>query len=354
VLLAACATPTVSPPSGMAPDVARGFVQAHMPASVNDRPGWATDTVAAFNALDVSASAENLCAVLAVTAQESTFRVDPPVPGLGKLALKEIDRQAEAAGVPSFVAQGALLLTSPDGRSYRDRIADARTEKELSETFDDFIDMVPMGRRFLASRNPVRTGGPMQVSIAWSQQHVDANPYPYPLAGRTVRQEVFTRRGGMYFGIAHLLDYPAQYDRMLYRFADFNAGHYASRNAAFQNAVSKASGIPLVLDGDLLRMGAAAAQGPGQTELATMSLAPRIGLDRSDIRRDLETGTAERFYRTDTYEQVFKLADHLAGAPLPRSMVPSIELHSPKITRKLTTAWFADRVDQRYRQCLSY
>ena len=33
-------------------------------------------------------------------------------------------------------------------------------------------------------------------------------------------------------------------------------------------------------------------------------------------------------------------------------MVPSIQLGSPKITRKLTTAWFATRVDVRYQRCM--
>lgn len=34
-----------------------------------------------------------------------------------------------------------------------------------------------------------------------------------------------------------------------------------------------------------------------------------------------------------------------------RAMVPSIQLDSPKITRKLTTAWFDTRVDDRYQRC---
>ncbi|MNR52834.1 hypothetical protein D3C85_1727480 [compost metagenome] len=49
---------------------------------------------------------------------------------------------------------------------------------------------------------------------------------------------------------------------------------------------------------------------------------------------------------------MFALADQAEGRPLPRAVLPGIELKSPKITRKLTTAWFANRVDGRYQRCM--
>jgi hypothetical protein len=344
-LLAGCAsTPPREPP--IDPDVARAEIRARIPATVADREGWTADMFAAFEALDVRPTARNVCAVVAVIQQESGFVVDPVVSGLPAMARREIDERAARYHIPRPVVSLALNVDSPDGRSYAERLRQAKTERQLSEMFEDFIGTVPLGRRLFADLNPVRTGGPMQVSIAFAESHVKSTNYPFPLADG-VRPEVFTRRGGLYFGIAHLLDYPVSYDAMLYRFADFNAGHYASRNAAFQQAVSSLSQTRLAIDGDLLREGSS---DPSQTELAVRKLGDRLGLGERQIRRDLERGTVHEFEETELYRKVFELAD--ARGPAPRAVVPDIRLESVKITRKLTTDWFARRVDGRYRNCL--
>ena len=353
--LAGCATESPRAPDyrPMTADEGRAFVGRLLPTGIADRTGWATDIYAAIAALDIAPTAQNFCAVIAITEQESSFRADPAVPGLSGIAWKEIEKQRDRAGIPRLVLQGALMLPSANGRSYSERIDSVKTEKQLSEIFEEFIGMVPMGKRFFADRNPVRTGGPMQVSIAFAEQHAAAKTYPYGMNG-SIRHEVFTRRGGMYFGTAHLLGYPAAYDSHIYRFADFNAGWYASRNAAFQSAVTQVSGIPLALDGDLLRYeGGRPAGEPSNTELATRVLARRLGMDDAQIRRDLELATTRELEKSRLYRRVFELADKASAQPAPRAVLPRILLQSPKITRKLTTEWFANRVDERHRRCLA-
>src|SRR3546814_16502061 len=108
-----------------------------MPASASDRAGWATDIQAAFSAQRIAPTTENLCAALAVTEQESGFRVDPVVPGLAKIARREIDRRAAARHVPGLLVDVELWLKSPDGRRYSERLQAARTERELSGIFQD-------------------------------------------------------------------------------------------------------------------------------------------------------------------------------------------------------------------------
>lgn len=332
------------------PEDVRAELLRKLPVSLADRAGWARDIQAAFAAQDLQPSSENLCAALAVIEQESTYHVDPAVPGLAGIARREIDRRAAALGVPQLVVDAALRLRSPDGRTFAERIAVLRTEQELSALFEELADRVPLGKRLFGRFNPIRTGGPMQVRIDFAARH--ARGYPYPVDG-SIRREVFSRRGGLYFGIKHLLDYPVDYPALRYRFADFNAGWYASRNAAFQRAAGIASGTRLTGDGDLLKPGASI-DAPGATESALRSISARLGMDATAIRADLQREDAASFANSTLYRQVFAIADAKgSGKPVPRALMPQIELDSPKISRKLTTAWFAGRVEARWKACLA-
>ena len=319
-----------------------------MPARIADREGWAADIQAAFAAQRIEPNRENICAVLAVTEQESGYVANPAVANLPKIARGEIDRRAAALHVPKFLVDAALAIRSPDGHSYQARLQQVRTERDLSDLYEDLIGSVPLGKRLFADHNPVQTGGPMQVSIPFAQSK--ASGYPHAITG-SIRDEVFTRRGGLHFGIAHLLGYPTPYTRKVHRFADYNAGWYASRNAAFQNAVGIASGTTLALDGDVLNPGAPLDK-PGQTERAVRTLSTSLDLDDRAIRNALQRGDRLDFDDTELYARVFALAESRARKPLPRAVIPGIKLESPKITRELTTAWFATRVDERYQRCL--
>lgn len=346
-LLSACATQTPRAPQ-RSPDAVKADIARRLPATLTDRTGWANDVYVALSSQALDTSPEYICAVLAVTEQESTYQANPVVPNLGKISRAEIDRRASAHHIPGFMVDAALRIDSPDGRSYATRIASARTEQELSRIFEDFTGSVPLGARLFDGLNPVHTAGPMQVSIAFAEQHAERYPYP---PGDSIRHEVFSRRGGLWFGTQHLLGYPANYDALLYRFADFNAGWYASRNAAFQAALSKASGIALALDGDLLTPGASL-DAPGGTERAARALGSQLAMSDRQLRRALEAGNSADFEDTELYRNVFALAERSAGKPLPRAVLPGITLESPKITRTLTTAWFAQRVNERWKRCM--
>lgn len=348
-LLAACAAPPSRP--SRAPAEVRAQLVALLPTSLADREAWAYDIERAFFHLELTPSTENLCAALAVTAQESSFAVDPAVPDLGRIAREEIGRRAARLRIPAAVVDAALALRSTDGRSYAARLAAVRTEKQLSALYEELIGRVPLGERLFAGANPVRSGGPMQVRIDFAERFARERGYPYPVR-ETIRHEVFNRRGGLYFGIAHLLAYPNDYERHLHRFADFNAGWYASRNAAFQAAIAAASGRALALDGDLILHEARRGQ-VGATEAAVRALGPELGLDARAIRRALERGDRADFGGSPLYQRVFELAERRAGRTLPRALVPEIALESPKITRALTTGWFANRVQARYQDCVN-
>ncbi len=239
-------------PTSLGEAQARARITRLIVPSVKDRAAWAADLHHAFAHLEIPHATETYCVAIAIVEQESFFQVDPVVPGLPGIVRRELDRRADKYNIPKLLIEAALKTRSPDKRSYNERIDALRTEKQLNALFEDMASELPFGRKLLADYNPVHTAGPMQVSIDFAEEQVRDKRYPYPVAD-TLRDEVFTRQGGLYFGTAILLDYPVPYDKVVYRFADFNAGRYASRNAAFQAALVKAGGKAGALDGDLLR-----------------------------------------------------------------------------------------------------
>lgn len=342
------AKPPESLPAWADPRAGRALLEQALPRGIADRAGWANDIFAAFTALKVPYTADYLCGAMAVIEQESGWQADPVVPGLGKDVWKELEHRAGQHHVPMAVVKAALQFTSRTGRSYAQRIDALRTEGEMNALFEEMVADAHRVGLPVQIANPIRTGGPMQVSVAFAEAHAKAWPYPYPVQG-SLRHDVFSRRGGVYFGIAHLLHYRAPYTAMLYRFADFNAGRYASRNAAFQQALARLSHRRVAMDGDLIRFDGTTSE----TERVLLAMAGKLKMGAADIHHDLAQEETEAFYQSTLYQRLFALADAQAGKPAPREALPQIRLISTKITRKLTTAWFAQRVNGRFRQCLA-
>jgi hypothetical protein len=99
----------------------RALIDSALPVAIPDRAGWSADIASGFSKLGLALTRENVCAVAAVIQQESGFRTDPIIPGLGKLALRTLDERAQRAGVPLALVHAALDLKSSDGRTYRER-----------------------------------------------------------------------------------------------------------------------------------------------------------------------------------------------------------------------------------------
>jgi hypothetical protein len=172
-----------------------------------------------------------------------------------------------------------------------------------------------------------------------------------------VRDFLYTRSGGLYAGIRQLLGYETGYSRKIYRFADYNAGRYSSRNAAFQMIVAVLSREKIELDGDLLRYKANGApeDGKSDTEKAIAKLVSQFDalLAEEQIRQDLLLEKEFEFSESVTFRMVREFYRQQTGNDPPFAVLPDIRLRGIKITRPLTTEWYAKRLDRKYQDCVA-
>jgi hypothetical protein len=329
---------------------------------------WADDITRVFEMLDFELSPQNVCSVIAVTSQESSFAEDPLVPGLGRIAAKSAEDMIRDN-------KGASLLFSvlPAARDeFLARVRASKTEKDLDLAYrwlTQQILSVPLIRpalqisrhgnrisEFFEANNRVKTVGSMQVAVSFAlQSEYGAETGEIDLEDiYKVRDYMYTRRGGLYYGTMRLLGYRAGYQDKIHLFADYNAGRYSSRNAAFQKAVSALAGGPLKLDGDLLLYdGATPSSQTSATEAMLRSvLGENGGVDVEQLRADLVKEKEFAFIETETYKRVRALYRSRLKEDPPSAIVPQLDLSSPKIKRRMTTADFARSVQRRFDKCL--
>lgn len=349
---------------------ARALAQRIVPKA-RDGWGWAADVTAALRENGINPTRSNFCSVMAVIGQESTFTANPEVKGLGAMAEKQI--LAKLSSLPLFTriaaseGVGWFLANKPTPeKSYLSLIRAAKTERDLDLVYRNItfflfrhyattrlLNTATVAHRIDAA-NPITTLGSMQVSAAYAIAEVEkAKDKRLGMAAIwKLRDELYTRRGGVLYGTRMLLGYRAGYPSRLFVFADYNAGRYASRNAAFQHMVAKLSGTDLARDGDLLIYDAGAPKPEaGATEKALRTL-KFLGLTDENIRADLLTEKEDRFKDTPTYARVAKAYAAKTGAQAPYAMLPQIRLSSPKIRHAMTTADFARAVMVRYENCM--
>lgn len=328
---------------------------------------WAQAVITGLRAAEQPIHRSQVCQVLAVIEQESGYQANPPVPGIAGMVREELAERLRSLGPLQDDALDALLaIRAPDSElTYEQRLEAARNERDLDllyrEVLDHAADTVPVIGSMtqallpgvLERLNPVTTVGSMQVRVDYALEHRRAADVPR----KALRDHLYTLEGGVLFGTLRLFDGAQGYDAPIYRFADYNAGPYSSRNAAFQRQLQTITGQPVTADGDLLvynDRGRPRADQNGETVRVLTDWAQTLEppLPRSRILADLEHEKSARFERTDTWGAVRTAFAEKMGREPAYAIVPDVALDSPKLQGAWSTSTFANRVDRRYRDCL--
>ena len=314
---------------------------------------WAKDISTSISKLGYDVTKENFCAVTAVIQQESSFKTIPGVSRIDKIIKSKLEKAGEKNWFIDKIIKLRLSQRHKDTKTYAQTMQDIKTERDLEIWYQDFtVNKITFPLLEILKKNIdsiIKTVGPMQVSIEFSRAHAKTKKMDI----KNIREYVYTREGGVYFGSAYLLDYRHDYPEYIYLFADYNAGRYASRNAGFQTMLADLSGFPLQRDGDLIQYNKGATE-TSKSYFSVLHILKNYGefFDEKTILKDLEKEKTYEFNQTYTYKTIRKIYKNKYGKTIDQA-IPEITLKSEKFTRKLTTSWFANRVKEQFQNCLS-
>ena len=361
--------------NGKEPEMEAEQIKKVIPARVNDRQSWAQDIFDIMQELSIPKTKQNVCSVVAVVDQESNFVADPTVPGLGEKAVQEINSRLKEkfeaklgetiGGTVAEYFEDVLKNQPSPENNYMSQMRKVKTERELDLLYRQIFDYMSkhyhvsaltgaaklVGQDIGEKMNPITTLGSMQVHINYAKEHKRQSGSIAEL-----RNDLYTQYGGLYYGIHRLMKYPADYDKAIYRFADYNSGMYSSRNAAFQRMLNAMTKTEINLDGDLLLYtkngDIKATQSQTEKELIAIFAQNNILVTPRQIRSDLKKEKEKKFEDTQTYLAVQKLYQNKTQKEPIYATMPQVVISGPKLSRDYNTNWFASRVNGRYETCM--
>jgi hypothetical protein len=296
------------------------------------------------------ASDDFLLLVLTTIQMESNVHIDPPV---GNANLEELYANRLKGFRQEHPLEAAALNLSGLDEQLRAKLrkdtrkAKVRTEADLDRYV--LTDLRPWLLRTLqgdyhltegmaegivgrAVPDPVHTIGPMQVDVdkAYRNALKRGEKVPSVLAMKTwlLDPETALKRGlreGVYLLHLTFQNYLPRMDRdnaVLFSAADYNAGEFSSRNAAFQDRVAILTGKKLVLDGDLLLYrGGVPDEARSKTEGGTLDLL-QSQMTPEQIRRDLLLEKEPGFLETRTAQAVCVMFQNRRKSPCAPAKLP--------------------------------
>ncbi|ENX12652.1 hypothetical protein F895_03029 [Acinetobacter sp. CIP 64.2] len=361
--------------NGKEPEMKAEQITKVLPPRVNDRQSWSQDIFDIMQQLNIPKTKQNVCSIVAVVDQESNFVADPAVPGLGEKAVKEINTRlnekfeaklGETIGgtVAGYFEDVLKNQPSPEN-NYMSQMRKVKTERELDLLYREIFDYMSkhyhvsaltgaaklVGQDIGEKMNPITTLGSMQVHINYAKEHKRQSGNIAEL-----RNDLYTQYGGLYYGIHRLMEYSADYDKAIYRFADYNSGMYSSRNAAFQKMVEVIQNKDLDLDGDLLLYNKDGSPqstlSQSEKEIIAAFTNNKVLVTPRQIRADLKKEKEKKFEDTQTYLAIQKLYQSKTNKEPIYAMMPEVIISGPKLSRDYNTNWFASRVNGRYETCM--
>ncbi|WP_343596265.1 DUF1615 domain-containing protein [Acinetobacter sp.] len=346
-----------------------------IPPRVHDRESWAKDMNDIMDSLKIEKNKENVCSIIAIVDQESSFVANPQVPGLGREAVAAVntrlqtkfsDKLGTTIGTPIAHYFEQVLKTQPTPEdNYLKQLSKVKTERDIDLLYRQIFDYMSkhyhvsaltgaaklVGQDIGERMNPITTLGSMQVSIQYAQDHQKDH-----MSVNDLRDDLYTQYGGLYYGIHRLMMYSNQYDKPIYRFADYNSGMYSSRNASVQKALNVLTGSELSLDGDLLQYdkndNVQAVQSNTELTFINLFTQKKVIITPQQLRSDLKTEKTIDFEKTQTYLTLTKLYKDQTGKEMPYAVMPQVIITGPKLSRDYNTNWYATRVNGRFESCM--